>query len=229
VKLGGNLGRLLKLDPTRSDQRWRLPYGWEIKDWFDAHIFPMPPYKSIMFDYDSEHPGRGTFNEQNQWWDEWHRRATTQHRFRYWLHWTFSLFLSHWKRKLIHDPYWWARHRIDPRHRYHIIRTGLPAGYWDPDSRLLHAVMNTVQEFVESTENVVAWDTDHQHRRVWKVLTEAVVFWKEYQAFQKDETRWAGDDREAHHRAWEAEHEMEKRADAHLAKIMKVRQYLWYP
>lgn len=44
---------------------------------------------------------------------------------------------------------WGLRHRFDPRHRYNVVRTGLPAGYYDPDTRMLHACMALLCAYIE--------------------------------------------------------------------------------
>lgn len=198
--------------------------GFVRKDFFER-ILPLPSYEFVMAGWDEKREDCHTMGMQ--WWDEWTVRCQQSWPLRYWLHHTLPIHLSYLRRKYFKDPYWRVRHRVDPRHRYHTIRTGLKPGYWDPDSRILHGVMEMVEEFVE--ENHFNWDHERGHRRAWKVLTEAVAFWKEYNAFwEKDNERWSGDDKEAHRRAHEAEYEMERLADTHLAKVMKVRQYLWY-
>lgn len=122
-----------------------------------------------------------------------------------------------WRRSRVRDAVWWVRHRIDPRNRYHVIHTGLSPGYYDPDTQILHAVMGIVERFVTLTRDTVDWSYSEEHRRTWKVLTDALAFWREYQAFEKLEA------------SLEMEHEMERRANEHLAAIMSVRDGLWYP
>lgn len=58
-------------------------------------------------------------------------------------------FYSWWLRSNIRDAYWWVMHRVSPRHRYHVIRTGLKPGYYDTDTQILHGCMNLLVEFVE--------------------------------------------------------------------------------
>ena len=45
---------------------------------------------------------------------------------------------------------WALRHRFDPRHRYNILKTGLPPGYYDPDQQILYAVMTAFAQWAET-------------------------------------------------------------------------------
>lgn len=48
------------------------------------------------------------------------------------------------------DRAWWALlHRFHPRHRYNIARTGLPPGYYDPHTVVLHACMEQLCLWIE--------------------------------------------------------------------------------
>lgn len=56
-----------------------------------------------------------------------------------------------WGRLLrcVRDALWAVRHRVDPRHRYHMVNTGLAPGYYDTDERILHACMSLLVAYVE--------------------------------------------------------------------------------
>lgn len=41
------------------------------------------------------------------------------------------------------------QYRISPRHQYHLVNTGLRPGYYDEDTRMLHACMSLLVEHVE--------------------------------------------------------------------------------
>jgi hypothetical protein len=202
----------------------RLPYGWEIRDWWDDYVLPMP-----------KRPGALTMEE----WGEYHERTTKAHPFRHWLHSDLPIFASIWKRRLIHDPYWWVRHRLPP-HRYNILHTGLKPGYYDPDTRFLHAIMEEVCSYVKITEETV--DRTWQPEK-WAPLLATAEWWPRYKQWsdtQYDSPLWeearkaheAGD-REASHRAYmklnEIEERWEQEADDYLVAIMKVRRGIWYP
>jgi hypothetical protein len=64
-----------------------------------------------------------------------------------------------WFRILVLFPYeglrilnrakWAVLHRLHPKHRHHVVKTGLPPGYHDPDVVLLHACMAILLRHVE--------------------------------------------------------------------------------
>jgi hypothetical protein len=95
-----------------------------------------------------------------------------------------------------------------------VIRTGLPPGYHDLDTRLLHGVMEEVRRFV-ATADLVAWDEGPDHAEAWRTLTEAAEWWRGYKA-----RPGAGEGPEEEER-WERE------ADEWLAAIMRVRRHIW--
>ena len=49
-----------------------------------------------------------------------------------------------------YNAYWWLQHRLNPRHRYHVIPTGLRPDYWDIDTRMLHGCMTLLSQYVET-------------------------------------------------------------------------------
>ena len=44
---------------------------------------------------------------------------------------------------------WWLRHRFVPKHRYNLVRTGLKPGYYDQDTRMLHACFALLGDYIE--------------------------------------------------------------------------------
>src|SRR5439155_23874893 len=106
-----------------------------LEDWFDKYILPLPPEAQIMTGWNEA--GEDRHHWGSVWWDEYRKRCRQFWPFRYWLHWELPISLAVWKRRLITEPMWWVRHRLPP-HRYHILPTGLPPGYYDPDIRFLH-------------------------------------------------------------------------------------------
>lgn len=55
--------------------------------------------------------------------------------------------------------YWWANHRFNPRHRYHVVNTGLPPGYYDCDDLMVAAVAALLVRYARSkapTEETMA-------------------------------------------------------------------------
>lgn len=50
------------------------------------------------------------------------------------------------------DLKWAVIWRLHPRHQYHLVRTGLPPGYYDQDERILHACMTLLVDYVRTCE-----------------------------------------------------------------------------
>ena len=61
--------------------------------------------------------------------------------------------LTRWVYRHVAQPFdraWWGLlHRFHPSHRYNIARTGLPPGYYDPDTVILHACMEQLCLWVD--------------------------------------------------------------------------------
>lgn len=53
-----------------------------------------------------------------------------------------------WRR--YRDAKWWLFHRLIPRHRYHVVHTGLEPSYYDVDTLMLHACMALLCRYVEN-------------------------------------------------------------------------------
>jgi hypothetical protein len=57
--------------------------------------------------------------------------------------WLFPFF------RRLKDAKLWVMYRVVPRHQYHLIRTGLPPGYYDADTLMLHGAMAMLCRYVE--------------------------------------------------------------------------------
>lgn len=44
---------------------------------------------------------------------------------------------------------YWIYYRIHPSHRYNVVKTGLKPGYYDADTRMIHACFTLLKEYVE--------------------------------------------------------------------------------
>lgn len=116
--------------------------------------------------------------------------------------------------------WWWAiRHRFDPRHRYHTVRTGLPPGYYDPCVRLTWAIFSEAERFIDGSE-IVDWESDSGHAAARKVMTEAVAWWK------KNRPPVAEGEWNTYTTEGEKSHE---EAVEHMRAIIGVLGYMWYP
>lgn len=47
---------------------------------------------------------------------------------------------------------WWIKYRVIPKHRYHVIKTGMKPGYCDVDERMLQACMSLLCDYIEKEE-----------------------------------------------------------------------------
>jgi hypothetical protein len=76
--------------------------------------------------------------------------------------------------------YWWVTHRVCPRHRYHVINTGLAPGYHDIDALMLHSCFSLLVRYVEEEkcfDNVV-WDDDPAMECIAGEIEDLYHWWK---------------------------------------------------
>jgi len=146
-------------------------------------------------------------------WEDWRARARAEYPVRYFIS---ERLLGRIERTVqdIRDAYWWARHRIDPRHRYHVVKTGLPPGYYDPCDRILASVMNEVTRFVAGPRDPVDWAFEDGHREAWEALTKAADWWSRHRDHLDD---------------IEDDEDLSAEAVSMLTAVMRVRGYMWFP
>ena len=87
-------------------------------------------------------PQFGTLEE----WDQWEVETRKNHPVWFFCHWSLPIFWCRVRHKLSRAK-WWLLHRLHPRHRYHVVHTGLPPGYYDSDTLILHAVFQQFEDF----------------------------------------------------------------------------------
>jgi len=51
------------------------------------------------------------------------------------------------------DLWWWFRHRLDPRHRYHVTHTSLKPEYYDPCERIRAVIFEENFRFIRELRN----------------------------------------------------------------------------
>jgi len=112
------------------------------------------------------------------------------------------------------DTYWWFIHRLVPKHRYHVVDTGLPPGYYDPDIRLLAGIFNEVHKFVAN--NHWDWTQTEQHRMAWQVLKAADAYGQEYMRLRTECV------------TFEEETEANNKAVRHAKKVLDNVRSMWY-
>lgn len=75
---------------------------------------------------------------------------------------------------------WFILHRIHPQHRYHVVNTNLPPGYYDPCVQILHATMEPIRRFVERGAPQIEWSADEGHKHT-KIILDQIYDWWVYQ------------------------------------------------
>lgn len=131
------------------------------------------------------------------------------------------------KRKVFNaynEIYWWFTHRFNPRHQYHIIRTSLKPGYYDPCERIRYAIFEEVQTFLQRTEGLYDWSITPEHQRAFEELTAAVSWWRENKDYE--DTLWEQDGPAT--KIMEREAELSEQQKYHLKKIIDNLNSLWH-
>lgn len=134
---------------------------------------------------------------------------------------------------------WWLSHRIIPRHRYHIVNTGLSPNYYDPDQRMLHSVMSIFCDWYENSHHCIRVEdfedrTDEDSQMYLETNREAFETYKRIydwwtKEVQKDECEWINKkcykDGEYDN---DIEEKMEQEITDNLIQLMKYRLHFWF-
>src|SRR5665213_1368728 len=59
------------------------------------------------------------------------------------------MFWRSWSNGPLSRLWWKLQHTYNHRHQYNRLDTGLPPGYYDPTTQILHAVMNCFRQYME--------------------------------------------------------------------------------
>jgi hypothetical protein len=204
------------------------------RSWIQKLFFPWNTPTSATED------GWNTFTQTNQ----------TKYPIRWWLIETTSSVASTVKR-WGHSTLWEFKWRLIPKHQYNVIRTSLKPGYYDPDIRILHAVMDEIKRFVDRTKDTIVWDSDDHHIHVWNELQAIYTWWIETYPnrenslpdFPNVESSWLFGSKRDEYRnhpdviEWrrigelhnKMEREWEREEEEMLIRAIKIRKNLWYP
>ena len=70
-----------------------------------------------------------------------------------------------------HVSKWWMQlqYRFNPKHKYHLVDTGLTPGYYEIDERMIHAMFSLLVSFVEREHQFNNPEEDWNH---WPSLIE---------------------------------------------------------
>lgn len=183
-------------------------------------------------------------------WGEW-EDFDAKHKAKYPVRWFLFDTIPDWLGVIAHrirQHCWALKHRFIPRHKYHIIRTSLEPGYWDPDTRILYATMDLVKEFVEETEDVIDWEADEAHAWAWSDLQAVYKWWTDKYPYRENKlpdlpdvpirkiaNEEYKDDPDV--KEWKRiaeihgmmEEQWVKEEEEMLMRVMRIRKFLWYP
>ena len=133
-------------------------------------------------------------------------------------------------KRFFRDIKCWFLYRFHPKHRYNLVDTGLPPGYYDKDYLMLHACFHLLKTFVEGElggiEKLDYWDTvsfkvsgccskkelDALRKRD-KEIKDLYLWWN------KRVNREVG--------TWKDEVKHNDEDEKMLCRLMKIRLFLW--
>lgn len=74
---------------------------------------------------------------------------------------------------------WWKfAHRYIPKHQYNVIRIrDLQPQYWDPDTRIKHAIFQEVCDFVDFSPKQTDW-SEPTHAPIFAELKSVADYWR---------------------------------------------------
>jgi len=73
--------------------------------------------------------------------------------------------------------------------RFHVLKLNyLKPGYHDADTILIHAMFQSLVNFIEleKPDEIVAWDADPEHKHAWEEINELYNWWIDRQDREKD-------------------------------------------
>lgn len=132
-------------------------------------------------------------------WDGWHAKEKANHPVKYWIQETVPTAITgFWRIHLawpILDWYWTIIHRFHPNHKYNIIKPRtLKPGYYDSDTRILHAIMEEVVNFYETGCNYSAWrESSDEHDAAFRELQLIYNWWTKLWPLREEKTIWGSD------------------------------------
>lgn len=159
--------------------------------------------------------------------------------------------------KFMSKLYYAILYRVHPKHKYQVLDTGLPPGYYDLDTRILYAVMNNFIDLYKTCPHSYFtrdcdWNThpeiitaDEFHKqwfdvnRAAKEELDIIYDWwlDRYLKITKDHEDYWKNYKEnelsiknrkiLHQEMHKLEDDLEKEADEMLQRLMKHRRCLW--
>ena len=125
--------------------------------------------------------------------------------------------------RFLKDAYWAVRHRVWPRDRYHVVRTGLPPGYYDQDYRMLYACFALLESYVKEWggEQEIADHIANMHDNPDEWGGAPLVTYIEKETEVLALYRWWKDRDDS----WDTE--AEDRDQVMFMRLAAIRQYIW--
>lgn len=99
-----------------------------------------------------------------------------------------------WGVRQLQDFIWAIRYRTYKK--FHVVKMDLKPGYYDIDTRLVHANFCLLAEYVEKEKpfEIIDWDSDDGHKNAAKEIKELYKWWKEvYPNYDKHNPLYAED------------------------------------
>jgi hypothetical protein len=224
---------------------FRLPSPEQL-GWGNGNSLPMKIFQSI--------------GDSSPTWEDWEEKMRKEYPMRYFLAETLpGWYRSRIKRPLVDFHYWIVSHII-PGRRYHMLDLRQPEkinnidnpdayryGWMDCDSRMLFAIFNLLNDFVEGemphsycpSEEEVRRDPSLLSQRSTFLEIKAIHYWwnvERKRAARTISEAWSKahkikDDMVAHRQIWvdvrKMEQEQEDKTNEMIARLMKIRRSLW--
>lgn len=147
----------------------------------------------------------------------------------------------------LRDIKWWILHRIHPKHRYHIVKTGLRPNYYDPCTLMFVASFELLCEFVahNTEEGAIDWNSDEGHRHAWEEMNSLADWYKNDRPVREenwerdnpnpdfdwrdinDDTPEALEYRNYLKAYAQAEDQWNREDETNFVRLVKVRMYMW--
>lgn len=154
-------------------------------------------------------------------WDEWERKTKEDFPIRYFLFETCRDKIEYYLYRL-NNIKWWFLHRLHPKHRYHIVKTDLKPGYYDSDTRILHACFNELNNFVENCAGGIDWrESSDQHFEAYCTMKELWYWWNCIRPIEWENLE------NSRPFSFEKEGGLVIKDNEQLKKLAEIRHFLW--
>lgn len=117
--------------------------------------------------------------------------------------------------RICRDLIWWVRFRTTNRN--HVVKTDLTPGWWDSDTRLVHASFAILERFVEREKpfDRIQWNDSNESCEYANEIHDLYLWWKKYK------------DTDISEETLEQETERYEKETENLIRLAKIRAVLW--